>query len=102
MPEFDLHAIDDVIHGKLRLGIMAYLSGVADASFAEIKSQTGATDGNLSAQSRKLEEAGYLQVTKTFIGRKPHTRWALTDTGRKAWSHYLQQLEQLIATHKDG
>lgn len=100
MADFDLNTIDDVIHGKLRLGVMAYLSGVEDASFGELKAQTGATDGNLSAQTRKLEEAHYIQVTKTFIGRKPHTRLALTEIGRKAWAHYLGQLEALIKSSK--
>ena len=102
MSDFDLHTLDDVIHGKLRLAIMAYLSGVRDASFAEVKAQIGATDGNLSAQTRKLEDAGYLQVTKTFIGRKPHTRLSLTELGRKAWSAYLAQLQQLIESHQGG
>ncbi|MEQ8403841.1 MAG: transcriptional regulator [Oceanicaulis sp.] len=100
MAEFDAGALDEVIHGKLRLGVMAYLSGVKDASFAEVKAKTGATDGNLSIQMRKLEEAGYVAIDKMFVGRKPHTRVSLTAPGRKAWAAYLAQLEALISTGK--
>lgn len=100
MAGFDAGDLDEIIHGKLRLGVMAYLSGVSDASFAELKAKTGATDGNLSAQMRKLEEAGYVGVEKTFVGRKPHTRAALTQAGRAAWTGYLAQLEALIGEAK--
>lgn len=96
MAEFDLNALDDVIHGKLRLGLMAYLSSVDHASFAELKTQTGSSDGNLSVHLRKLEEAGYVAVEKSFIGRKPHTSAKLTEDGRKAWIAYLDQLKRLM------
>lgn len=96
MAEFDLNALDEVIHGKLRLGLMAFLSGVEHASFAELKAQTGASDGNLSVHLRKLEEAGYVLVEKSFIGRKPHTTAKLTAEGRKAWIDYLDQLKRLL------
>ncbi|MGJ3231701.1 MAG: winged helix-turn-helix domain-containing protein [Oceanicaulis sp.] len=100
MTDFDAAGLDDVIHSKLRLGVMAYLSGVKDASFAELKEKTGATDGNLSAQMRKLEEAGYVAIEKMFVGRKPHTRASLTKAGRTAWTAYLAQLEALIGMTK--
>ncbi|MGX6646443.1 winged helix-turn-helix domain-containing protein [Maricaulaceae bacterium MS644] len=100
MAEFDAGGLDEVIHGKLRLGVMAYLAGVSDASFGELKDKTGATDGNLSAQMRKLEEAGYVGIKKTFVGRKPHTRASLTPAGRRAWADYLAQLEVLIQEMK--
>jgi DNA-binding HxlR family transcriptional regulator len=96
MAEFDAGGLDEVIHGKLRLGVMAYLAGVSDASFGELKDKTGATDGNLSAQMRKLEDAGYVGIKKTFVGRKPHTRASLTKAGRTAWAAYLAQLDALI------
>jgi DNA-binding MarR family transcriptional regulator len=100
MAEFDAGGLDEIIHSKLRLGVMAYLAGVSDASFAELKDKTGATDGNLSAQIRKLEDAGYVGIEKTFVGRKPHTRARLTQGGRAAWSAYLAQLETLIQAMK--
>jgi len=94
--DFDASALDDVIHGKLRLGLMAYLSAVDSASFAELKARTNASDGNLSVNLRKLEEAGYVSINKQFVDRKPQTRAALTETGRKAWFAYLDQLKTLM------
>jgi DNA-binding MarR family transcriptional regulator len=96
MAEFDVSKIDEVIHGRLRLGIMAYLSAVSCASFPELKTKTGATDGNLSVHLRKLEEAGYVSIDKSFAGRKPRTSAALTDAGRAAWLAYLEQLRGLL------
>lgn len=97
MPDaFDANALDDVIHGKLRLAVMAFLSATRDASFNEIKARTGASDGNLSVHLRKLEEAGYVAIEKSFVDRKPMTRASLTDTGRTAWLTYLDQLKSLI------
>lgn len=93
---FDAAALDDVIHSKLRLGIMAYLSGVKSATFGELKERTGATDGNLSVSLRKLEETGYIAIDKRFVGRRPQTRANLTDAGRSAWLAYLDQMRNLL------
>lgn len=94
---FDQAAIDDVIHGRLRLGIVAYLSSVESALFTELRDKVGATDGNLSAHLRKLEEAGYVQVDKSFAGRKPQTRLKLSNEGRRAWRGWLRQMESLMS-----
>ena len=102
MGTFDITAIDDVIHGRLRLGIMAYLSGSGTAEFNELKAQLQASDGNLSVHLRKLEEAGYVAITKSFIGRKPLTRVALTDKGRGAFVAYLDAIEKLLPKHGNG
>ena len=91
----DASALDDVIHGKLRLGIMAYLSAVSEASFTELKQKTDASDGNLSVHMRKLEEAGYISVEKSFVDRRPRTTLKLTVAGRKAWIAYLDELRNL-------
>lgn len=96
MNGFDIDAIDDVIHGRLRLGIMAYLSGAGSADFTELKTQLKASDGNLSVHLRKLEEAGYVAVEKSFKDRKPLTRATLTDTGRTAFVAYLDAIEKLL------
>lgn len=96
MDEFDIDAIDDVIHGRLRLGIMAYLSGAGSADFTELKTRLKASDGNLSVHLRKLEEAGYVAVEKSFKDRKPLTRATLTDKGRDAFVAYLDAIEKLI------
>ena len=92
---FDHNAIDDVIHGRIRLGVVAYLSAVDSALFAELRDKVGATDGNLSAHLRKLEDAGYVAVAKSFVNRKPQTRLSLTAAGRKAWAAWLSQMEVL-------
>lgn len=101
MSDFDHSRLDEVIHGRLRLGIMAYLSTVSPATFGEIKLKTNATDGNLSTHLTKLEEAGYVRVEKTFNGKKPLTRAHLTRQGRAAWVAYLDRLEAMIAAAKD-
>ncbi|MEM7662628.1 MAG: transcriptional regulator [Pseudomonadota bacterium] len=93
---FDHSAIDDVIHGRLRLGIMAYLASASPAIFGELKEKVKATDGNLSTHLRKLEEAGYVKLEKRFVGRRPQTRAHLTAAGRKAWLAYLQQIDVLL------
>lgn len=92
---FDHNGFDDIIHGRIRLGAVAYLSSVESALFSELRDKVGATDGNLSAHLRKLEEAHYVQVEKSFVGRRPQTRIALTRKGRDAWSAWLDQIEQL-------
>jgi len=92
---FDHNAIDDVIHGRIRLGVVAYLSAVDSALFAELRDKVGATDGNLSAHLRKLEDAGYVRADKSFVNRKPQTRLVLTPAGRKAWQAWLDRIEGL-------
>jgi DNA-binding MarR family transcriptional regulator len=92
---FDQSALDDVIHGRLRLGVVAYLSTVESASFTELRDKVGATDGNLSTHLRKLEDADYVRVDKSFVDRKPQTRVSLTDVGRKAWLDWLDRIRTL-------
>lgn len=93
---FDHSSIDDVIHGRLRLGIMAYLSAASPAVFGELRDKVGATDGNLSTHLRKLEEAGYVELEKRFVGRRPQTRIHLTENGRKAWLAWIARMRGLI------
>ncbi len=95
-PDYDYRDIDDVIHGRLRLAVMAYLSGSGEADFNELKAKIGGTDGNLSVQIRKLEEAGYIAIKKSFAGRKPQTRMRLTKKGRDAWIAYIARMEALL------
>lgn len=95
--DFDINLIDDVIHGRIRLGIMAYLAGSDSANFNELKARLQTTDGNLSVHLRKLEDAGFIAVTKTFQGRKPMTRASMTDAGRTAFVAYLDAMSGLVA-----
>ena len=96
MSGFNIQAIDDVIHGRLRLGIVAYLVGAGPADFATLKAHLDATDGNLSVHLRKLEEAGYVGVSKSFRGRKPLTEVSLTESGRQAFMNYLEAMSALV------
>ena len=100
MDGFDIDKIDDVIHGRIRLGIMAYLAGVGTAEFNELKAKLQATDGNLSAHLRKLEDVAYVAVDKSFLNRKPLTRVSLTDAGRAAFTTYLDAIGALVAEAK--
>lgn len=97
MPDdFDIERIDEVIHGRLRLGVMAYLSTAGSGDFNELKAKLQATDGNLSAHLRKLEDAGYVTIEKTFVGKKPLTRVIITDAGRTAFVAYLDAMASLV------
>lgn len=94
--EFDHTQIDDLIHSRIRLAIMAVLASVEQADFTFIRDQINATDGNLSVHLRKLEDAGYVEVDKRFEGRKPVSRYTLTAGGRKAFQAYVDHLESII------
>lgn len=92
----DLGRIDDVIHGRMRLGIMVYLSDAEAADFTELKTVLAATQGNLSVHLKKLEEAGYVAIDKSFKDNKPLTRVSITREGRQAFSAYLDAIGSLI------
>ncbi|MGB6974104.1 MAG: transcriptional regulator [Terracidiphilus sp.] len=94
MPE--LPELNPVIHGKLRLAVLSLLSGAEEAEFTWLRAKTGSTDGNLGAQLAKLEEAGYVAVTKRFVQRKPQTLYRMTETGRAALTEYVQALKTLL------
>ena len=94
--------IDNVIHGRLRLGIMAYLADAAVADFSELKRALEATQGNLGANLITLEEAGYVAIEKSFVGRKPLTRARITPEGREAFRRYLLQMARLVESGLKG
>lgn len=96
MDDFDVDRLDEVIHGRLRLGVMAYLSGAQNADFNTLKARLKATDGNLSTHLKKLEEAGYVAIDKSFVGKKPLTQVRITDFGRSAFAAYLDALGTLL------
>ena len=96
MEGFDANQLDDVIHGRLRLGIMAYLASISPASFTDLAQKLETTNGNLSTHLRKLEEAGYIVQKKGYKGRRPHTAVEITNVGRDAWIDYLDTIKQLL------
>ena len=93
---FDIDDIDEVIHGRVRLGVMAFLSGAGRADFTSLKAKLSATDGNLSVHLSKLEDAGYVAIEKQFVAKKPQTTVLITDKGRKAFAHYLAAIGKLV------
>ena len=88
--------INRLIHEPSRLMIMAQLFVVQSADFLFLQNQTGMTPGNLSAHLSKLEDADYVEVTKEFIDRKPHTALALTKKGRDAFKAYRKKMKQVF------
>jgi DNA-binding MarR family transcriptional regulator len=93
--------LDRLIHERVRLGIVSALAVNKSLAFNELKGMLGLTDGNLSVHARKLEEAGYVECTKSFEGRTPRTEFHLTDSGRRALTAYLNHMEALIQAVRD-
>ena len=91
-----MHEIDRLIHERLRLGIISALAVNQSLTFNELKHLVKTSDGNLSVHARKLEEAGYINCSKTFEGRTPKTEYSLTAAGRKALERYLDHMEAVI------
>jgi len=90
--------LEPLIHERLRLGIVSALAVNASLTFTDLRAMLGTTDGNLSVHARKLEEAGYVECTKSFEGRVPKTAYNLTSAGREALGRYLDRMEALIHT----
>jgi len=88
--------LDRLIHERLRLGIISALAANESMTFSDLKNLMNTTDGNLSVHARKLEDAGYIAVTKYFEGRLPKTEYKLTAAGRRALENYLSHMETLI------
>jgi len=92
--------LDEIIHQPLRLRIMAALTALSDAQgldFVRLKRLTGATDGNLGAHIETLAKAGYVAVTKAFVGKKPQTTVTATAAGRAAFARHVATLQEIIA-----
>jgi DNA-binding MarR family transcriptional regulator len=90
--------IDEMIHQRTRLAIMAALSAVEQLEFNDLKAQLGLTDGNLSTHLTALEKAGYIGIEKSFRDKKPLTSVGMTAKGRKAMTNYLNILEGMLAS----
>jgi DNA-binding HxlR family transcriptional regulator len=96
-----LPELDRLIHERIRLGIVSALATNASLSFNDLKRILKTTDGNLSVHARKLEEAEYISCLKYFEARVPRTEYRLTATGRRALTHYLNQMEEWIRLTRD-
>jgi DNA-binding transcriptional ArsR family regulator len=96
MTDFDHAAIDELLHSRVRLAIVAFLAGVETADFSAVRQAIKTTDGNASVHLRKLEDAGYIAARKRFVARKPQTLYVLTENGRRALLDYVAHLERLL------
>ncbi len=92
--------LDRVIHEKGRLAIVSMLAASPELSFTELRDSLAMTDGNLTTHIRTLQEAGYLSVTKSFQNNRPLTTCALTPAGKKAFTRYINLLEQIVQQSK--
>lgn len=91
-----IDALDDVIHQKVRLGVMSCLMASGEVDFNFLKDALGVSDGNLSTHLSVLEEHGYITVTKEFVGKKPRTTYSPTAAGQQAFEAYVAALEALV------
>ena len=96
MSNFDYQQLDDVIHSRIRLATMALLAAVEDAEFTFLRDRVQAPDGNLGTHLKKLEDAGYVEVAKIFVDRKPVSRYRLTTLGRRAFREYIARMDRLL------
>ncbi|MBR5354029.1 MAG: transcriptional regulator [Bacteroidales bacterium] len=92
-----LNDINKAFESKARLGIMSVLMVNESVDFSTLKQLLGLTDGNLASHTRALEELGYIQCDKRFIGRKPNTSFSVTQAGSKAFKAHLKALEQFLS-----
>ena len=88
--------IDPVIHERVRLAIVSALAVAPEMSFNELKETLELSDGNLSAHATSLQRAGYVEIAKTFKGRRPHTTLRLTALGKRAFRSYIGTLRKII------
>lgn len=88
--------IDKLIHEPARLKLLAQLYVIDSADFLFLMRQTGLTQGNVSGHLTKLEDAGYVEITKGFVGKRPQTMIALTKKGRKAFKNYVKSMRQVF------
>jgi len=92
----NVHNLNKAFDNRLRLGIMSALIVNQDVNFNTLKELLDITDGNLASHLKSLEELGYIEVKKGFIGRKTNTTYHLTSAGEKAFNQHLDALEQMI------
>jgi DNA-binding MarR family transcriptional regulator len=98
MAQFKFEELDDVVHGRVRLGTLAYLTTAGGIEVRELKKKLDVTDGNLAIHLRKLATAGYITLDRQGAGRTSATRITLTDAGRDA---FLRYLDVLVALQKE-
>ncbi len=96
MKPFDYRALDEVIHGRVRLSIMAFLKGARQSNFVELRDALELTDGNLAAQLRKLEKNGHVRISKGYLGKRTRMTVTITNEGDASLTAYLGRLRSLF------
>jgi len=91
-----INDINKIFDHRIRLGMMSVLMVNEAADFKTLKELLEVTDGNLASHSKALEKAGYIVVQKSFIGRKPNTKYVATKIGREAFEKHIAALEKLL------
>jgi DNA-binding MarR family transcriptional regulator len=92
--------LDKVLEHRVRLQIMSVLVTEEALDFSTLKETLDVTDGNLASHIKALEKEKYLSVNKTFVDRKPNTKYKITERGRNAFRKHLDALEQVIRLQK--
>jgi len=93
----DLHK---AFESRIRLGIMSVLAVNDSLDFTSLKEFLDVTDGNLATHIKKLEKEGFIGVEKSFIDKKPNTKYSMTPKGKKAFENHLKALEEIIKSQK--
>lgn len=91
-----IHQLDKAFENRIRLGLMSVLAVNEWVEFNELKKLLDVTDGNLASHITALEKRKFIETRKRFVGKKPNTSFRITPSGRKAFEHHLQALEQLL------
>ncbi len=95
-----MRPLNPLLHSELRLAVMSLLVSVGEADFVYLRQQTGATAGNLSVQLDKLSKARYIEITKTFVGKRPNTSCRLTEEGMAAFEEYVEAIKEYLKVRK--
>jgi DNA-binding MarR family transcriptional regulator len=93
---FDYRELDPLLDARLRVAILALLLNGDTADFVHMRDKLQVTDGNLAKHLRRLEEAEYVRMAKSFVGRRPRTSYTITDKGREALQNHVKALGELI------
>lgn len=96
MKDFNYKSIDDLLHSRIRLAVISFLSGCEESDYTTIKNSVGASDGNITSHLRKLEDADYVTMRKDFVGRKPITYYKISNKGKNAFVAYVENLKKFI------
>lgn len=92
----DINQLNKEFESRVRLGIMSVLMVNDWVDFTEMKNLLSATDGNMASHSAALEKAGYIEIKKEFVGKKPKTSYRVTKKGRDAFTEHINNLEKLL------